>query len=58
MAWFLEDSFRLGADQSLRRPAPVNQDVGAGHEASLFGAEIESQLSDLFLLAPAPDRNL
>lgn len=45
-------------EQSLRRPAPVDQDVGAGHKAGILGAEIQSELSDLFLLAPAAYRNL
>ena len=40
-------------DRSLRRPAAVDQDVRAGDEAGVLGAEIEGELSDLFELCPS-----
>src|SRR5439155_274707 len=41
----------------LRRPAAVDEKVGAGDVARVIGREINRQLSDLFRLAPAAQRN-
>src|SRR5690606_30998516 len=41
---------------SARGPAAVDEEVRAGHEARLLGAEVGHQGADLVRLAPAPDR--
>src|SRR5207237_3594207 len=46
-----------GALRLLRRPAAVDEEISAGDVAGIFGAEIDSQLSDFFLLTPAAQRD-
>lgn len=42
----------------LRGPAAVNQDVRAGDEAGVLGAEIDREVANLFDLAPPAQRDL
>src|SRR5690606_18069294 len=41
---------------SARGPAAVYEEVRAGHESRLLGAQVSHQRPDLFRVAPAPDR--
>src|SRR5688572_15329357 len=43
---------------SLRRPTAIDQNIGAGDEAGLLGAQINGKLPNLFRLAPAVGRDL
>src|ERR1035441_4498257 len=42
----------------LRTPTPVDQDIGAGDEGCVFGAQEQRQLPDIFRIAPAAHRRM
>lgn len=48
---------RPGSNPLLRRPAAINEDVRAGDETGILGAEVNRQLTDFLHATPAVQRN-